>query len=844
MSNNREKNLYIKQSLILGALLHDIGKVLNRVKGVREKHPIFSKKFILEEEFIIKLKNWIDPHLLSSFCQIHHEHPAFPDELLVQKIEDSRLRALAYIVSRADNYSSSEREEKEKSGEDFRKTRLLSIFSKVNIGKGTPKDKYYELKPLAYENVFPIDKEIAERNENGYRELVTGTLTQKSKFSNSIKYLQAKKFDHFFNGLLSILEENLWCVPSDTRFENQDISLFDHLLTTSAIAACLYEYHKNNLDETKIKDDKIEKFLLVGGNISRIQNFLFEITSTNPKKLSKILRGRSFYLQLLTECASLKILKILDLPLSCLIMNAGGRFIILTPNIEEVRNRLKNLIKEINEWFLKTFIGKLSLNIDYSLSLSGNDFKSENFNKKLKHLNQILEIKKMQKFNEEYFGLKGEPFKDIYSKLSQRGTCEFCGTYPRENSNLRCEICKNSEIIGKEIISKNFICFTPKNSHDSQLSILDMGIDFLKTIDDPSKYYLIEKISNEVDEENFGYIKRHMANYIPESQNGEICLAHEHKDKIQDQECNSLCKYCKEPCPLQKEKEDELSREEIKNSHLTFQCIATNTLKENNGMGVDHLAVLKADVDFLGMIFGMGIDDLSISRFATLSRMFNYFFSSLINHLIKTQFKKIYTVYTGGDDMLLIGPWEQILEFSLEMQNKFREYIAQNPNITISAGISLFKPHSQVKLAAEIAEENLEKSKSQGKDRLTVFGTTVNWGNIKNLIDYKNFLNNEFKNKDSRINSAFLYRLLKYQTMFIAAEDEGKIENLRFHSLLTRDVKRNIEIKDKEGNIKNQQIIYKLIPLYAIGENQNKELMRSLKIPVFWTLYKNRGGAK
>ena len=840
-----------REAVILAALLHDIGKVLNRVKGIRERHPVFSKKFVMQEEFIKKIKDWVNIEILITLCQRHHEYGELSDDLKVQKIGDNHLRALAYIVSRADNYSSKEREEGEQLAEDFRKTRLLSTFSKIDIGRdGVLTNKYHVLGPLTPENCFPVDDEEVAANEDAYRELVEDTSTKKSKFSRGIRLLQSRNFDHFFNGLLSIFEENFWCVPSDPRFvDNQDISLFDHLSTTSAIAACLYNYHKGDFDEEKIKNDSLEKFILVGGDLSGIQKFIFEISSTNPKKLSKILRGRSFYLSLISDCASLRILKGLDLPISCRIINAGGRFIILAPNTSETKEILKQITEEINLWFLRTFLGKLSLNIDYSVTLSGDDFSPEKFNKKLKELNQKLEEKKLKKFDKAYFSNREVDFSDIYNELTEKGTCNFCGIYPSLELEGRCKICEYSEKIGEELITRNFICFRLDNPERSSISILNVGVDFLNKVEDPTKYFLIEKIADDDEKENanFGYVRRYIANYVPKPQKGEICLTHEHSDKSQDKDCNSLCRFCRDVCRFEKDikpgEEDRISREKVAETHLTFQCIATHTLKENSGRGVDHLAVLKADVDFLGMIFSLGIDNLSISRFATLSRMLNYFFSAVIKDLIKNKFDKIYTVYAGGDDMLLIGPWEQLIEFTIEMQDKFKKFVAENPNITISAGISLFRPHSQVKVATEIAEENLEKSKSVGKDRLTVFATTVKWADVEKLVEYKDFLDQEFKNENSKINSSFLYRLLKYQGMFIEAEDEGKIEKLIYHSLMTRDIRRNVERRDKNGNLINEDVIKKLEPLYlTIG--QDKDLMRNLKIPVFWTIYKNRGGGK
>jgi hypothetical protein len=89
--------------------------------------------------------------------------------------------------------------------------------------------------------------------------------------------------------------------------------------------------------------------------------------------------------------------------------------------------------------------------------------------------------------------------------------------------------------------------------------------------------------------------------------------------------------------------------------------------------------------------------------------------------------------------------------------------------------------------------------------------------------------------------ASFLYRLLKYQEMY-QSSDKGHIEGLRFHSLMSRDIRRNIVKKDKAGNILNEGLIHALQPLYEVGEGFKGELMKNLKIPIFWTLYKNRGG--
>lgn len=286
-------------------------------------------------------------------------------------------------------------------------------------------------------------------------------------------------------------------------------------------------------------------------------------------------------------------------------------------------------------------------------------------------------------------------------------------------------------------------------------------------------------------------------------------------------------------------------RRQLVSKYLTFQCISASTVRNNEGIGVDHLAAIKADVDDLGFIFSKGLGEaFSISRYASLSRMLNYFFTGWLIQEIKEHFPMTYTVYAGGDDLLLIAPWEDALMLGHQIGMKFKSFVGGNANITISMGINLMRPGSPVKLTTKGADENLDKSKeSDGKSSITVFNTTIQWGEFPGLEKFMRALNNAFNEEDPRVNTSFLYRLLKYHEMYLSSE-RGIIEGLKFHSLMTRDVRRNIEKKDKSGNIVNQNIIDILSPLYMVGKGFDKKLMMNLKIPIFWTLYKNRGGGR
>lgn len=826
------------RTVILAGLLHDIGKFMNRGDNVKRKHPLFSADYVSTDSFKRLIKDeWIDLALLKTLVQRHHEYFKMPDELLVQNIDDPHIRALAYIVSRADSYSSGERLDEEPSELDFKNARLMSILTRVNIEKGASNPRYYDLHRLSPEFVFPV-------SQNNFKQSYDKLHEEFGKYFTEFK---PNNFDALFNGYLSLFEEFLWCVPSDTRDKYNDISLYDHLSTTSAISACLYQYHSNNFDEKSITDDSQEKCMLVGGDLSGIQKFIFEIGSTNPKKLSKILRGRSFYLSLLTEVSSLKILRRLHLPISCRIMNAGGRFVLLVPNTPFVKGEIEKLKKEIDEWFYKRFLGKLSLNITWGITLSKDGFTSEGFSLKQKELSNALELSKRKKFNSiliSGYEALNKPMKEAFEILQKDGdTCEFCKIYPKVDGKTRCQTCLDSEDIGKFLLSEPLVYFY-EGSRPDGINIMDYTISFKNKGDD---WVLLEKIGGGEDKENPGYIKRHISNYIPEEREGDIDLENE-----KPEEGNTLCKYCGSPCKLEgDDKEGILPRKELVRNHLTFQCMSADTKRINAGKGVDHLAVVKADVDDLGFIFSEGLGTaFSISRYASLSRMLNYFFTGWLTDEIKKNHRMTYTVYAGGDDLLLIAPWEEALNIGSKIGLTFKDYVGENPNITISMGINLMRPNSPVGLATEGAEENLKRSKENGeknsltKNRLTVFETTVKWDEFNKLKEFMDTLNNAFNNEDEKVNASFLYRMLKYHEMYKSFAEKKLVEGLKFHSAMSRDVRRNIERRDKQGNILNQELINILLPLYKIGDGFDKELMNNLKIPVFWTLYKNRGGAK
>ena len=157
---------------------------------------------------------------------------------------------------------------------------------------------------------------------------------------------------------------------------------------------------------------------------------------------------------------------------------------------------------------------------------------------------------------------------------------------------------------------------------------------------------------------------------------------------------------------------------------LTFQEIA------EHACGDRRLAVLKADVDDMGVRIGeIAREDSSYRRLQSFSRRLHEFFEQTIQEFLAESWPLIYTLYAGGDDLLLVGPWNVVLDFAGSLARAFeagpgREYAP----LTFSAGITLTPYRIPIRHAVERAEQLLESAKQRpGKNRCAALGSDWSW---------------------------------------------------------------------------------------------------------------------
>jgi CRISPR-associated protein Csm1 len=152
------------------------------------------------------------------------------------------------------------------------------------------------------------------------------------------------------------------------------------------------------------------------------------------------------------------------------------------------------------------------------------------------------------------------------------------------------------------------------------------------------------------------------------------------------------------------------------------------------------LAILRMDVDGLGAVFSDQVDGSAYltnwARYATLSKSLDLFFKGYLN-VIQEEVElslglkdSSVIIYSGGDDLFIVGRWDTVLEMSQNISKRFS--IWSNGNLTLSGGIELLPAKFPIMQAARMTANAEEKAKEhicgiQKKNAICFLGTALNW---------------------------------------------------------------------------------------------------------------------
>lgn len=779
-----------EQTVVLGALLQGLEEYLLSQRAAiagTGAQPSDTSLLTAGEQF----SRCVDVNLLRALLGPDDTQGGAPATAETDEVDDQRTAALRSLVNQARRLAASDSESSanETPTQSADAVLLAPIFDHLELLQPyAPPRRYFVLQALtSTEQKPPFFSQPAEEIKQSDSTIHTRALI--SQFERLRAKLNWQNFDCVYTHLLNLLQTYAWCIPAATRSGPQDVSLYDHARVMSAVAACLYKYHDSQgvLTSEAVNEAGQTRCLLLTGNLSGIQRYIFGISTTGAGGVAKRLRARSFFVQLLSDTASLRVIRAFELPIANILMASGGKFYVLLPNLPNAIADLQTLQREFDEWALKEFHGELALNLAWT-ELPDHDFAAGGYGQALTRLHSALQERSArrladalqangqwrQEFAREVFA--GD--RDCLSchrfpatRLSQDRT-------PEEEADI-CEQCDNQLQLGRRLTRTRFVSFHQGDS--GHISCLGLGISLDKT---PRTGAFLTVSLNDPDLEAASHMPatfRYLANHIPRETNGDP---------------------------------------------LSFEQIAGES-----GL----LGVLKADVDNLGQVIqegfrrdppAPGLD--TVSRLAGLSRQLDWFFSGWLEWLLSAKYEQCYTVYSGGDDLLIVGPRALTLDLAQEIKREFARY-TQHPEITLSAGLAVVKQRLPLAHTVRQADTALQQAKEAGRDRLCVLGQTLQWSEVAPLFKEVSDL------AGCQARSSFLYHLLFYADLWQRFNLDKDLQGLRYHSLLAYDIGRNVNIRDQPAL---HQWARRLLRFPPRGEVE--QLLNHLKLISQWVLLERR----
>lgn len=762
--------------IAVAGLLHDVGKIAYRA-GDGRQHSLSGMEFLRDKAGIS------DKQILDA---VRYHHSA---DLKNANLPDN---SPAYVVYIADNIASaSDRRANDSNEHGFDKTTPLeSVF---NILNGNHGKMHYCPEALddRKEANLPTSKPVVY-DASFYKRTM-------DELYETLKGVDV--FDRaYVNSLLVTMEAHTSYVPSSTAIhELADISLYDHSKMTAAYAGCIYEYlHVQGEENFKTRlfakaknfyDE--EAFLLVSMDVSGIQKFIYTIHSEDALKM---LRGRSFYLEILMEHMIDELLDSLGLTRANLIYSGGGHCYILAPNTQVAKDAIKSKSREFNEFFLKQFDVALYVATAF-VPCSAHHLENipeGSYAALFRELSEQLSEQKMSRYSAEQI-----------IKLNHRA---------QGGGRRECVVCKTSADLGE-----------------------DRTCRFCKSMKDLSADVLYK--------ECFGVFEKDGVKGIP------LPCGKVLRGQSEDSLKNSM------------KSDSSYVRSYRKNRLVTGSSVATHlwvgdftqkgmTTEEyaKKAQGIDRIAVLRADVDNLGQAFVAGFEDryTTLSRTATLSRQLSLFFKHHINQILKDgQYglldmhkgeRKATIVYSGGDDLFIVGAWNDVIELAVDIRREFEDYT--EGMLTISAGIGIYPakyPLSRTATETAALEDKAKTypdAKSAEKNAIALFDqdNVYSWEEFENkVVDEKLKCIDTFLGASEERGKAFLYHLLE----LIRGMDD-RINLARFAYVLTR-----LEPSDDKGNAEARER-YRAFERQMYAWVQNEQDRRELVTAIYLYVYLNR----
>ncbi len=429
----------------------------------------------------------------------------------------------------------------------------------------------------------------------------------------------------------AVLDKWLWAVPAAGRPGSAaDVSLAVRARMSAAFAAAIWRHPRRTdvlravLDSNPTTTGETA-LALIGGDVSGIQRFIYGTTTSHA---ARSLRARSMYVQFIAEVASRRVTEELGLhPLSVL-MASGGRFYILAPvdrlsRLGDVSGQLLAATRSAHGFELQVVLGGTA----FSLDEAGAGMHAPRMGDVLARVSESLGEAKRHRLA----AATPATLTALFSPGASSGTpppCGACGAdadfNPDADANeRRCRFCHELEEFGRRLLSDSSraIALTAPEHASEGLNRAFGQLGLAVSVGRPGDAARVVTLNSTA---------------IPSAQPTSWGFTW------------SLASRGGQPAD--------------------FAELASRA------SGRPMLGVFRCDVDGLGATLARGLgEDVSLARLATMSWLLDTFFAGRLGELVEWD-ARLYPVYGGGDDACVVGAWDAILDFALQVHEEFAAF--------------------------------------------------------------------------------------------------------------------------------------------------------------------------
>jgi len=772
-------------SIIFAACSHDTGKFYRRAHR-KGGHDILSGEFI--EEYVPEFHG---KELVRDIVSKHHERP---------------VNEASKIVREADSLSAAERrEEEEEPGQKYKgeMRRMKHIFVAHEDERGA-QGFFYRVGPLDLRDYKTLEGETGQESSiEEYRRLWSAFIEDvellKELYSSGVN--DELSLRHYIKTFSELSRRYTFFTPSAPSIEVEvRNSLYAHHKTSAALASAIIINKRNNIDG---------KFTIILGDVAGIQRYVYG--SRMYKGALKMLRSRSIYLSILTEAIARHIVDRLGLLPLNIIFCSGGHFMILAHYVKE--DELERILRGVEEFLLKEQRGLVGLKLSYTYMDRGDFIDRERLRGKLDEARRGLGESSLRLLKRIMYS----GFDEVFGPIPVGGEiCYSCGrseeVKPEKEDGEEayvCERCYLMRELAKELKDARYII------------AISWGEGMMNpeeiSIDRPEEGIYTGPLNFTINGLSISYHIARSLESVLRLVDMFLRLNLEPRDvdiyKINDTDISSELGELKGL--------SEKYRDLVCRVSLGFKFIPKHTPVSGEGSirefdemakvsrGSKMIGYLKLDIDNLGRRLIEYCE--TISDFLTFSEIVSFIMEGCIEHMLSIEEgdrDRLYLIYSGGDDLFLVGSWDAVVEATERMYRGLRGILKMDHGgPTLSAALNIEDPKTPVKVCSETLSEKLKKVKEAGKDGVMIIGRKISWDGFMNSLETakkisqyidEGLVSRSFIFQLSRLISDYegdpekAWTIYRYRLKYIISRSLGEDVKNKLEGRLVRDLKPSV----------------------------------------------------